>query len=138
MERIIVMAKNEVGVLADITAKMADASINILTVNTESTGDTGVVILTTEDNDRALDALTTCRVQGDHRRRAGHQAARRTRRTGEGSGEVQEFGREYTEPAHPRPPRRIHHSGAVLRRPRESGDVGGKGVHSLRAGENEK
>ena len=59
MERIIVMAKNEVGVLADITAKMADASINILTVNTESTGDTGVVILTTEDNDRALDALTT-------------------------------------------------------------------------------
>ena len=59
MERVIVMAKNEVGVLADITATMADASINILTVDTESTGDTGIVILTTEDNDRALNALTT-------------------------------------------------------------------------------
>ena len=58
-ERIIVMVKNEVGVLADITAAMADANINILTVNTESAGDTGVIILTTEDNDRALDALTT-------------------------------------------------------------------------------
>ena len=59
MERVIVVAKNEVGVLADITATMADASINILTINTESTGDTGIVVLTTEDNDRALDALTT-------------------------------------------------------------------------------
>ena len=59
MDRVIIMAKNEVGVLADITATMADASINILTVNTESTGDTGIVVLTTEDNDRALDALTT-------------------------------------------------------------------------------
>ena len=59
VERIIVMAKNEVGVLADITATMAEADVNILTVNTESTGDTGIVILTTEDNDRALDALTT-------------------------------------------------------------------------------
>ena len=59
VERIIVMAKNEVGVLAEITAAMAEAEVNILTVNTESTGDTGIVILTTEDNDRALDALTT-------------------------------------------------------------------------------
>ena len=59
IERIIVMAKNEVGVLADITAAMAEAEVNILTVNTESTGETGLVILTTEDNDRALDALTT-------------------------------------------------------------------------------
>ena len=59
VERIIVMGKNEVGVLADITSTMAEANVNILTVNTESTGDTGIVILTTEDNDRALDALTT-------------------------------------------------------------------------------
>ena len=59
VERIIVMAKNEVGVLAEITAAMAEADVNILTVNTESTGETGIVILTTEDNDRALDTLTT-------------------------------------------------------------------------------
>ena len=133
MERIIVMAKNEVGVLADITAKMADASINILTVNTESTGDTGVVILTTEDNDRALDALTTSGFKAIIDDALVIRLRDEPRRTGEGSGEVQELGREYTEPAHPRPPRRIHHSGAVLRRPRESGDAGGKEVHSLRA-----
>ena len=59
MDRVIIMAKNEVGALADITATMAGANINILTVNTESTGDTGIVVLTTEDNDRALNALTT-------------------------------------------------------------------------------
>ena len=58
IERIIVMVKNDVGVLADITAAMADANVNILTVNTESAGETGIVILTTEDNDRALNALT--------------------------------------------------------------------------------
>ena len=58
MDRIIVMAKSEVGVIADITAALANASVNILTINTENTGETGLVILTTEDNDDALSALT--------------------------------------------------------------------------------
>ena len=58
MDRLIVMAKNEVGVLADITAVLADAGVNILTINTEDTGETGLVIMTTEDNDAALRALT--------------------------------------------------------------------------------
>ncbi len=58
MDRIIVMAKSEVGVIADITATLADANVNILTINTENTGETGLVILTTEDNDAALSALT--------------------------------------------------------------------------------
>ena len=58
MDRIIVMAKSEVGVIADITAALAEASVNILTINTENTGETGLVILTTEDNDKALSALT--------------------------------------------------------------------------------
>ena len=57
MERIIVMAQSEVGVIADITAALAGAGINILSVNTENTGETGLVILTTEDNDDALHAL---------------------------------------------------------------------------------
>ena len=58
MDRIIVMAKSEVGVIADITAALANAGVNILTINTENTGETGLIILTTEDNDAALSALT--------------------------------------------------------------------------------
>ncbi len=57
MERIIVMAQSEVGVIADITAALAGADINILSINTENTGETGLVILTAEDNDAALRAL---------------------------------------------------------------------------------
>ncbi|MCY4625937.1 MAG: ACT domain-containing protein [Chloroflexi bacterium] len=57
MERIIVMAQSEVGVIADIAAALAGAGINILSINTENTGETGLVILTTEDNDDALRAL---------------------------------------------------------------------------------
>jgi hypothetical protein len=52
------MAKSEVGVIADITVALADARVNILTINTENTGETGLVIMTTEDNDAALRALT--------------------------------------------------------------------------------
>ena len=58
MDRLIVMAKNEVGVIADITTVLANAGVNILTINTEDTGETGLVIMTTEDNDAALRALT--------------------------------------------------------------------------------
>lgn len=58
MDRIIVTAHNEVGVMADIAAAMAQADINILTINTESAGESGVVILSTDDNDAALDALS--------------------------------------------------------------------------------
>lgn len=58
MDRIIVMAKSEVGVIADITAALAEADVNILTINTENTGETGLVIMSTEDNDAALQALT--------------------------------------------------------------------------------
>ena len=58
MNRVIVMGKSEVGVIADITAPLASAGVNILTINTESTGETGLVMLTTDDNDAALEALT--------------------------------------------------------------------------------
>ena len=58
MDRIIVMAKSEVGVIADITAVLADSGVNILTINTENTGETGLVIIITDDNDAALGALT--------------------------------------------------------------------------------
>lgn len=58
MDRIIVVAKSEVGVIADMTEPLARAGVNILTLNTESTGETGIVIITTDDNDTALQALT--------------------------------------------------------------------------------
>lgn len=58
MDRIIVTARNEVGALADIADAMARADINILTINTDGMGESGVIILTTDDNDDALDALT--------------------------------------------------------------------------------
>ena len=57
MKRIIIMAENRVGVIADIGKILADDNINIETLDTESTGDNGIVILTTDDTDQALYAL---------------------------------------------------------------------------------
>ena len=59
VDRIIVTAHNEVGALADIADAMARADINILTINTDGMGESGVIILTTDDNDAALDALAS-------------------------------------------------------------------------------
>ena len=59
MDRIIVTAHNEVGLMADIADAMARADINILTINTDGVGDNGVVVMTTDDNDAALDALAS-------------------------------------------------------------------------------
>ena len=56
-DRIIIMVNNEVGVLADITRILADASINVESINTQSAGDRGAVILTADDTDRALAVL---------------------------------------------------------------------------------
>ncbi len=59
MARIIVMAKNEVGVVADISRALADNGINIETINAEAIGDNGAISLTTDDYDGALRALTS-------------------------------------------------------------------------------
>ena len=58
MNRIIIMANNEVGVIADISRVMADNDINIETMTAQGPGENGVVTLTTGDNDAALRALT--------------------------------------------------------------------------------
>ena len=58
MNRIIIMANNEVGVIADISRVMADNDINIETMTAQGPGENGVVTLTTADNDAALRALT--------------------------------------------------------------------------------
>ena len=59
MTRIIVMARDEVGVIADISRVLADSSINIETISVEALGDKGAISLTTDDYDGALLALTT-------------------------------------------------------------------------------
>ena len=54
VNRIIVMAKDQVGVIADISRVLADEDINVETINVEVTGEEVTVILTTNRYDRAL------------------------------------------------------------------------------------
>ena len=56
-ERIVIMVDNEVGVLAGITGALAEAGINVDSINTQSAGDRGAVILTADDTDHALAVL---------------------------------------------------------------------------------
>lgn len=58
MSRIIVMARNEVGVIADISRALADEGINIETISAEALDEKGVVTLTTDSYDDALRVLT--------------------------------------------------------------------------------
>ncbi len=58
MNRIIVMAKNEVGVIADISKALADEGINIETISAEGLSEKGVITLTTDAYDDALRVLT--------------------------------------------------------------------------------
>ena len=57
VNRIVIMANNEVGVIADITRVLAEEGINLETITTETTGDQGVVVLTVDNTDHALSAL---------------------------------------------------------------------------------
>ncbi len=56
-ERIIVMVNNEVGVLAGITSVLAQAGINVESMNTQTAGDRGAIIMTVDDTDHALSLL---------------------------------------------------------------------------------
>ena len=58
MNRIIVMAQNEVGVIADISKALADHGINIETISAEGLDEKGVITLTTDAYDNALRVLT--------------------------------------------------------------------------------
>ena len=57
MNRIVIMADNEVGVIADITAALANEAINLETINAETAGGHGAIILTVDNYDRALYVL---------------------------------------------------------------------------------
>ena len=55
--RIVVMANNQVGVIADITAVLANAGINLESIDTEASNEQEAVVLTTDNSDRALYVL---------------------------------------------------------------------------------
>ncbi|MXZ92609.1 MAG: ACT domain-containing protein [Chloroflexi bacterium] len=57
MNRIVIMADNEVGVIADVTAALANEGINLETINAETAGGHGAIILTADNYDRALYVL---------------------------------------------------------------------------------
>ena len=54
MNRNEAMADDEVGVIADITRLLANAGINVETINTESSGGQGTIMLTVDNYDHAL------------------------------------------------------------------------------------
>lgn len=57
VKEIVVSVDDEVGVLADITQTLAEAGVNIETISVDGLGDRGVIILTTDSYDTAMDAL---------------------------------------------------------------------------------
>lgn len=57
INRIVIMADNEVGVIADITSALAAEQINVESINTETAGNRGTVVLTVDNYDRALYVL---------------------------------------------------------------------------------
>ena len=57
MERIVIMARDEIGVLADITSALAQANVNLESINTQVNGEHGTIIISTDDTNRALTAL---------------------------------------------------------------------------------
>ena len=57
MERIIIIVRDEVGVIASVTRALADREVNIESLDTERAGEQGIITLTTDDTDTALKAL---------------------------------------------------------------------------------
>jgi hypothetical protein len=57
INRIVIMANDEVGVIADITGALANEGINLESLNTETAGGQGAIILTVDNYDHALYVL---------------------------------------------------------------------------------
>lgn len=57
-ERILITVDNRVGVLAGITGVLAGAGINVESVNAQTAGERGAIIMTVSDTDRALSILS--------------------------------------------------------------------------------
>ena len=57
MERIIIIVRDEVGVIAGVARALADSGVNIESLDTERAGEQGIITLTTDNTDTALRAL---------------------------------------------------------------------------------
>ena len=57
MQRIVIMAENRIGVIAQIASTLAAGGVNLDTIATENEGQHGVVIITTDRTDHALAIL---------------------------------------------------------------------------------
>ena len=57
MQRIVIMAENRIGVIAQIASTLADGGVNLNSIATENEGQRGVVIITTDRTDHALAIL---------------------------------------------------------------------------------
>ena len=57
MQRIVVMAENRIGVIAQIAGTLAEGGVNLNSIATENEGQHGVVIITTDRTDHALAIL---------------------------------------------------------------------------------
>ena len=57
-ERILITVDNRVGMLAGITGVLAGAGINVESVNAQTAGEHGAIIMTVSDTDRALSVLS--------------------------------------------------------------------------------
>ena len=125
MNRITVIAKNEVGVIADITRALADAEINIETISAEGLDDHGTVTLTTDAQDAALRVLMSAGFKAVSDESLVLRLPDEPGALGQSSRAVQAGRREHTEPAYPRAPSRPHHRCACRRRSRKSRNVGG-------------
>ena len=58
MERIVIIARDEPGIIADVATALGRAGVNIESLNTEKAGEQGIITLTTNNTDEALHALT--------------------------------------------------------------------------------
>ena len=56
-KRIVIVANDEVGVIAGITRILADGGINLEGIDAEVSGDQGTIVLSADDTDRALALL---------------------------------------------------------------------------------
>ncbi len=57
MQRIVIMAENRIGVIAQIAGALAEGGVNLNSIATENEGQHGVVIITTDRTDHALAIL---------------------------------------------------------------------------------
>ena len=57
MQRIVVMAENRIGAIAQIASTLAEGGVNLSSIATENEGQHGVVIITTDQTDHALAIL---------------------------------------------------------------------------------